>query len=174
VEELLIEGHAYRAILGQLPEGCGLSERNLKEHFVRHLRPLLEAEGVRQHREEQAESQAQAIKAGGEVVADTFRFARRVVNRVDQRLASGEIEPKVQDAVAAASLLARHEEKGGLLDRESVMKGFMFYMQTMIEILEEYVPDRKQEFLQAFSRNLGANPAMRELLARHEAAQCRP
>jgi len=54
------------------------------------------------------------------------------------------------------------------------MKGFMFYMQAMVEILEEYVPDRKQEFLQAFSRNLGANPAMRELLARHEAAQCRP
>ncbi len=163
VERALASGRSYKGVIGDLPPDAGLNERNLKEHFARQHVPLA-SEGLRRHRERDAEERGEAIQAGAETVADHLTFAKRLLGQVERRLAAGEIEPGVRDGLAAASLLARVEEQaqGSLTETD-----WLYAFSRIMEITQEVV-DR--ETFREIGDRLRADPELRQLAARAEAS----
>lgn len=159
VEQALVTGRSYKSVIADLPPDAGLNERNLKEHFARQHVPLA-SEGLRRHREREAEERGQVVEAGAAAVADHVTFAKRLLGQVERRLAAGEIEPNVRDGLAAASLLSRVQEQaqGALTETD-----WLYAFSRIMGITQEVV-DR--ETFREIGDRLRADPELQELAAR--------
>ena len=105
VEALLVEGQPYTAIVQSLPEDCGLTPANIGEHFRRgHV--ATEHEVVRQLLDRRSRGRGDEVSLQAERVLSALGFAQAVVQKVYERLASGEVEPSFREALACSRLLA--------------------------------------------------------------------
>ncbi len=107
VEAGLVDGVSYRAIVDGLPDGT-LSARNVGEHFKRGHLPV-EDEVHSRLRKDRSRQAGQLIQRGVERKIDELSLAHAVVERAADRLASGELEPTMREAIAAARLLERYD-----------------------------------------------------------------
>ena len=112
IEKALAEGKPYSAVLQHLVPDGALSERNLRDHLVNQHMPAA-APAVRQIASEQAEQALTSLAPMVDNLVGHLAFAQRVVDRVQQRLAAGDIEPSISDGLAAAKLLAAANAAAG-------------------------------------------------------------
>lgn len=70
-----------------------------------------------------------------EGIASNLSFAHRVLDRVSQRLKSGELEPTVRDGMAAARLIAEVEATAGPQDVAEWEDAYMAVLENLTEIL---------------------------------------
>jgi len=152
VEEALIGGAGYRTISRSLPSDANLSPRNIADHLKNGHFPI-KAEAVTRLREEQAQERGAIVAKGAEVITQRYSFARRILQRVDERLASGEIEPSVQDALKAAEFLAR-------FDAEAAEDALTRTVDAVFDVAEQLLDDDTYE---AFGRELARHPELRAL-----------
>lgn len=110
VEDALVRGYNPAQILKHLPQGHTLVERNLRDHLAAGHLPLKSA-AVQALAREEAENRGRVVEAGADVLASHVAFARAVVGRVRDRVATGEVEPDVRDALTAARLLWEFEDQ---------------------------------------------------------------
>jgi len=108
VEVALAEGRSYSEIAALFPES-GLSKRHLSEHYRRGHLPLQSTQ-VRRVVSAQAADNGEIMQVAVAAQVQALKFARSIVRRVAERLASGEVEPTVKDAVAMARLLAEYDD----------------------------------------------------------------
>jgi hypothetical protein len=156
IEEGLVEGRAYKAILADLPDGHGLTERNVREHCVRDHLGVMDA-AVRELQEQNATQRGEVVARGVEAVRGHHDFARSILGRVVDRLAKGELEPDIKDGLAAARLLAMLD--GGTdweSERNQYVEAFLVYVHEVQEMLH---PDQVQEW----ARRVSGYPIIREL-----------
>jgi hypothetical protein len=108
VEALLVEGKPPTAIARSLPRGCSLSAANISEHFKRG-HTAADTELGRRLLDEQSEAIGREVAADVEHALTERAIAQRVVRLVYERLASGELEITVSEALSAARILAKRD-----------------------------------------------------------------
>ena len=160
IERDCVGGRAWSAIIRSLPDDAGLSERNLSDHWRNGHLPV-EAVAVNELAERQAEQRGAVVEEAAKKVVDYLDFAQTVVGRVNQRVATGDIEPSVNDALRAADLLARYQPETTAVDEADYLRAFMAYHETAAQIMTA-------EQFQEFGRRLDANAKLRELARRYD------
>lgn len=120
IEEMLLHGESYQAIIRRYSEVeynvAGrrqtlpkLDYQVLRAHYKNGHMPL-EAAVVRDLIEKRAAEIGSDYEEIGERFADRVLFARMVVAKGQQRLATGEIQPDVKETLAAAKFLQDVED----------------------------------------------------------------
>lgn len=154
VERQAVEGRPLARIVESLPPQPRVTVRNVRDHLRAHL-PIHE-ESVRQFVERQAEEHGEVVEAGVERVVDFLGFAEAVVGRVGKRLAAGEVQPSIKDALRAVEVLARFTPEPQGVDERAVALAMLEY-HTIAESLMD--PDTYAEF----GRRLRASEVLAEL-----------
>lgn len=158
VERYLVRGYSPARIAQSLPQDQPLTARQITDHFRNHLN--IKDEGVQRYRESVAEERGQVVEQGAEQVVTALEFARRVMTTVDARLASGDLRAGVADGLRAAQVLAEHDgPDSGQFSRDDVSVAFLRYLTAIRS-------NCTAEQVRAIGQDLGADPIMRELLAR--------
>jgi hypothetical protein len=158
VEKLLVGGVGYKTISRSLPRDANLSARNIGDHLKNAHFPL-KGEAVARLREEQARERGAIVAKGAEIVTEKYRFARRILERVDERLAEGAIEPTVRDALAAAEFLSRFDDS----EADEARDALITTIDAVFEIAEQLLDE---DTYTKFSRMLAAHPEIRAMGAR--------
>jgi len=65
---------------------------------------------------------------------DYVDFCKAIVGTVNRRVAAGEVEPTVRDALAAATVLARFDP-GPPVSEDDYVQGFIAYHESVAEVL---------------------------------------
>ena len=156
VDIALAQGRPYGEIVGRFPN-AGLSERNIAEHFRRHV-PIHSTE-VRRVVAEQAALNGEVIQAAVDHQVELVKLARDVVENVSTRLAAGEMQPTFKDGLAAAWLLATYDpvllERDELrLEVERCHEGFA----TLLSMVRSVVNDEQWS---ALGRVVADDPQLR-------------
>lgn len=113
IEEGLVSGRPFGAILADLPVDHDLSVRNVRDHLqADHLGVMTVA--AERLREEVATSRGRVVEEGVSAVRQSIDFARLVLGRVVDRVAAGALQPDIRDGIAAAKLLAIVEGASGV------------------------------------------------------------
>lgn len=162
IERNLVRGWSPATIAASLPPDRTLTARQIGDHFRGHL-PIKD-EAVQRFRQQEADVRGEVVDEGAEQVVTALEFARRVMVKVDTRLASGDLLPGVTDGLRAAQVLAEHEDavEGGY-SREDVTEAFLRYLAA---IRANCTSDQ----IKAIGGHLRADPVMRELIARTDGA----
>jgi len=92
-----------------------------------------------------------------------LKFARSVVQRVAERLASGEVEPTVKEAVAMARLLAEYDE--AVVERDELRAETGRTHDGMFALLQLVQSIVSAEDWSAVGRAIDLNPDLRVFLA---------
>lgn len=132
IERALVTGRSYSGIARQFPE-AGLSARNIGEHYRRGHLPVRD-EALRRLAEERAAQIARDIDEGAGVVVDQVLFARAVVQRSFERLASGDAEPDIREGLAAARLLTDFDDTATQVEAEALFVVLTAYVEEMEKI----------------------------------------
>lgn len=160
-ENRIVSGSSWANIAGGLPADSGITARHLRDHWkAGHCPPL--AESVIEAVEAQAEQRGAAVAEGVAEAATHVVLAEKVVARVNQRLADGEVEPTIRDALRAGEHLARYLPAEAHADEGDYVQAFMVYQETL-----EGLVDR--EVFADFGRLLKQNPVLRGLIAKRQA-----
>lgn len=161
IEEQIATGRPYRAIWRHLPpelQGT-VSDRSMAQHFKNGHMPLSVATN-RAMIEARAATVGKAIEDGMISLVDHMTLAQSVVDRVNERLVMGEIEPDVGDGLRAAHMLAQIEkDQGETVDLTAISDAFMVYMEVVRSVVTP-------EQLQAIGTGLRTNPVLRALEAK--------
>ncbi len=105
IERELVAGRSYSTIAAGLPDGACLSARNIADHYRNGHLPL-DSEQVQRLAAEQANERGEVAGVQVQEAADHLSLARLIVERTQERLLTGELQPTTRDGVAAARLLA--------------------------------------------------------------------
>lgn len=155
IESALVKGFSPGQVIKHLPEGHNLVERNLRDHLASGHLPLKSA-AVQKLAQEESEERSRMVEAGAEVLASHAAFARAVVGRVRDRVASGEIEPNVRDALAATRLLYEFEAEPSALNQDTLVTA----MSRFVEVVKAIVtPDQFAEL----GRQVNSDPLLKAL-----------
>jgi len=154
-ERLVVSGCTWSTVVASLPPDAGLSPRNVRDHIKNGHLPIKEA-SVQEFAQRQAEERGEVVAVGVEHVMDHLQFARSILGRVSKRLATGEVEPTVRDALTAADLLARYSPEPQVLDERAVLLGFIEYHETAAELMDT-------ETFREFRRRLDKNEVLTAL-----------
>ena len=150
----MVEGLSYKTIAGRLPSDADVSVDSMRRHLqMRHL--PVEAEGVQQLQAQNAAERGKVVERGAQVMVEHVTFARGVLRRVQERLASGELEPDLKDGLAAAQHLARFDVDAGV-DQDAMLRALRALMETAKAIMNE------GQWLE-FSRRLTTNETIKDL-----------
>lgn len=156
VEQHLAAGRTYVAIAALLPCDADLSPRNLRDHYANgHLD--IDAPAVQRASRQQGQALEAARQPLVAAKAAHLGFAHAVLQRVAERLHSGEVEPEIKDGLAAAKLIAATEAAAGA---KSGIEDYVTAMIALIEVVREIVP--AQTFI-AIGQSLAGNPILKEL-----------
>lgn len=161
IESRIAAGEVYSAIVRALPADLGLTPRNLADHY-RNGHTGAQHAAVRLVTARKAESTSRAVESLTEAVAGNLGFAHAVVGRVQQRMARGDVEPEVRDALAALRLIAQAEMAAG--ERHTADE-FITVMLILIEMAREIMTPAQWD---TWTDGLAANPLLRDLMAQHE------
>ena len=160
VEVALAEGRSYSEIAALFPES-GLSKRHLSEHFRRHF--PVDSPQVKRVVAEQAADNGEIMQVAVAAQVEALKFARSVVRRVAERLASGEVEPTVKEAVAMARLLAEYDE--AVVERDELRAETGRAHDGMFALLQLVQSIVSAEDWSALGRAIDLNPDLRVFLA---------
>jgi hypothetical protein len=108
IEEGLVAGEPYSAIVDELPAGHDLSARNLRDHWLNDHLGMMEP-AVERFREQLAAERGEVAERGVTQILDYLGFVRGVLSKAHARLQAGELQPSIKDGLAAAKLLAALE-----------------------------------------------------------------
>jgi hypothetical protein len=159
IEEQTVAGRTWRAIIGDLPDDAGLTERNLADHFKNQHLPVA-AEAVQQLAERNATAAGERTQRAVTACVDYLEFAKAIIGDVNDRVARGETRAEVRDALRAAELLARYEPIEEV-DGAAVTEAFIVYHETAQALMT------REQFTE-FGRRLNADPVLTELLQRYK------
>ena len=151
VEEQALDGVPWATIVASLPHEHSLSERNIREHMRNHV--PVEDVAVQQWLEKQGLERGVALGRGAEQVVEVADFCRAIVGRTAERLARGEAQPSVRDALAASEMLARFEREDDDTDVDFVAALIRLY-----EIAEQSLAPHVYA---AFLEDARADPVLR-------------
>jgi hypothetical protein len=143
IEEGLVAGEPYSAIVTGLPEGHDLSARNLRDHWLNDHLGLMEP-AVERFREQLAAERGEVAEQGVTQILDYLGFVRGVLAKAHARLQAGEVEPSIKDGLAAAKLLA-------VLDPPPEVHALVEHWREVVLIWREEIcnlltPDQLEEF----------------------------
>lgn len=164
IENALLKSYGYAAIARSLPEDSNLNERNIMDHFRNGHLPI--DESVRRVViEEDARERGLDIEGYESTLANHVTFAKLGVQRVMQKMMSGELEPDLDHGIAFANLLLKVEDKAGEgFDTEALTQGFIIYMDALRSVCS---PAQ----VQAVTDAIASNPVMRALLSKDDPKQ---
>ncbi len=157
IERDAVAGRTWKAIVRSLPDGADLTERNLSDHWRNKHVPVA-AEAVQVLAERQSRDRGEIVEVAAEKIVDYLGFAQLIVGRVNEKIATGELEPDVRDALRATELLARFDP-GPSMDEGSYLEGFMIFHNIAKEIM---TAEQSQEF----GRRLAADITLQQLAQR--------
>jgi hypothetical protein len=135
VENALLKGYSYASIARSMPQ-AELTANNIFDHVSKGHMPLDEhlRRVVIEHR---ANELGRDIQRAEGVLTDHIAFARLGVQRVIERMATGELEPDIGDGIQFANLLLRLDEvEGGNVDQQAVAASFMVFFETVKSIMD--------------------------------------
>ncbi|MCA1694056.1 MAG: hypothetical protein LC749_04625 [Actinobacteria bacterium] len=155
IEAGLVKGSSPNQVIKHLPEGHGLVERNLRDHLAAGHLPLKSA-AVQKLAQEESEERSRVVEAGAEVLSTHAAFARTVVGRVRERVANGEIEPDIRDALAATKLLYEFESEPSGLNQDNLVAAMVQFMRVVKGIV---TPDQFAEL----GRQVNSDPLLNAL-----------
>jgi hypothetical protein len=116
--------------------------------------------------EQQATEQGEVLELAAAKVVDYLGFAQLIVGRVNEKVATGELEPDVRDALRATELLARFDP-GPSMDEGAYLEGFMIFHEIAKEIM---TPEQSEEF----GRRLAADATLQALAHRWDELHAPP
>jgi len=148
IERALVTGRSYSGIARQFPE-AGLSARNIGEHFRRGHLPVRD-EALRRLAEERAAQIARDIDEGAGIVVDQVLFARAVVQRSFDRMASGDAEPDIRQGLAAARLLADFDDTATQMEAQALFVILTAYVDEMEKVAS---PEQMAQWAEACTNN---------------------
>jgi hypothetical protein len=148
IERALVTGRSYSGIARQFPQ-AGLSARNIGEHFRRGHLPVRD-EALRRLAEERAAQIARDIDEGAGIVVDQVLFARAVVQRSFERLASGDAVPDIREGLAAARLLADFDDTATQVEAQALFVILTAYVDEMEKVAS---PEQMAAWAEACSKN---------------------
>lgn len=154
IEEQAVAGRTWARIVESLPSDAGLTPRNLADHWKNGHLPVVEAT-VQALVERQAEDRGGVVESAVAGVLEHLDFARVIVGRVRQRVASGELEPDIGDALRAADLLARYDTEPDTNEDD--------YLQAFIAYNDEAAEVMTAEQFAKFGERLGQNQILHAL-----------
>lgn len=161
-EEQTVAGRNWVKIAEALPEGCGLTARNVKDHYANGHIPVHEA-AVQEHLDRASKQRGESVAPAAARLADHLDLAQAVLGRVHDRLQAGEVEPTVREALMAGEHLARYSgQAADAADEADYVEAFMIYHETAQKHMSP-------ESLAAFGRDLVSNPVLKALAAEQKA-----
>lgn len=160
VEEGLVQGYPYVAIVRELPEDSGLSARHVASHYKGGHLPY-DVEVMRRIVEARAEKLGRSIEEGIDSLVDQVTLAEVVVQRVFEGVASGELRPDVAEGLAAAKLLQQVEQEVDGGDKAAWTEAVMIYFDLTRRVMsgEQYAE---------LGKLIATNPILRALRQRHD------
>jgi hypothetical protein len=134
VERAVAKGLSYQRIAETLGGPDGINARGVVAHVKRGHMPIT-APAVRAVAKARSEEVIDVIAPLIRGVAANLGFAHAVVDRVRVRLDSGEVEPNVKDALAAARLIIECEAGSGPADASEWQGEMMAVFDVVKEIM---------------------------------------
>jgi len=135
IEEQLLLGRTYARIVADLPDDAHVSPRNLADHWKNGHLPLNEPT-VQAVLDERAEKRGEAVRPALEAVVEHVDFARRLLSRVRERVADGEIDPDIRDGLKAAEFIAKYDSVEPVGD-DLYVEAFVIYFDTAKELMTD-------------------------------------
>jgi len=133
IEEETVSGKSWATIAVDLPAEAGLNARNLRDHFANGHLPV-EEPTVQALADRQAADRGQVVEQAVEVAVDFLDFCRGVIGSVNKRVLTGEVQPTVRDAIAAATVLARFDP-GPTMTEDDYYRAFAAYHETVADVM---------------------------------------
>lgn len=163
IEQGIIKGWAYKTVLRSLPEGHGVSLDSLGNHVRSQHLPMDEALR-RAMIEDRAIEIGLDVEGCANTLVDHVTFAKHGIQRTFERMAMGQIEPTISEAIALSHLLIKAEEAaGGNLDNQAYAEGFRVYVEVAQSVMTT-------DQFRLFGARLSAHPIMQALLGRRPIA----
>lgn len=161
MENGVLKGRSYRAIVMNLNHEKKVKQENLRAHVTNGHLPL-EHTMRRAMVEERANEIGASVTESAGYLVDQVTLAREVIQQVYERVASGELVPDLKDAASFAKVLAEAQEMGGPdLDMEALRDGLLAYMDAARSVMTD-------EQMRQFGNLLATNPLVQRLIGRDE------
>jgi len=155
-DRLLVGPHTYDRMVKLLPKGADLSARNLADHFRNGHVPV-EAAALVSLRDREAAERGRALEPVADAVAERIvsgiPVARRILERVSERLEADELPLSARDALAAAEFLERYDCEG-VLDQGAILSAIRALMDEARAVMNI-------DQWAIFSRNVWTNEVIR-------------
>lgn len=161
IENQIVAGRSYRKIVQTLPEEDMLHPDALYRHYRNEHMPAQHSM-TRRIVEEQAQSVGKSIQEAEESLVDGMTLMKVVVQKTFERIASGEVDPKLREGLAAAKMLADLGEydQGGA-DQQAYVEAFTVYQEEAMRLMGP-------ELFAQFGEALETSPVLKALIARYE------
>lgn len=164
IEDSILKGYTAPTIARSLPENSNISARNINDHIRNEHLPT--DIGVRQVIiEDRAKEIGRALNSGRGSLADQVTMARLAIQHIIEKMARGEMDMDMKDAVALANFLDKVESRavgeGGDLNQEVINQSFFAYLRAAQSIMS-------REQFQELGRTLAADPVLKGIKARAE------
>lgn len=169
IENELIQGRSYSTIAEALSTmTTGLKPRPSKQSIGNHVRAdhlPLTAGAQRRLIERRALEIGASYEEGVDDVIDMVTVNQMIVAKGFQRMQRGDIEPDLNDVIAASRMLFQIEQSvGGGLDEQVWRDALMVYM----EIAQQFIP---QAAWQDYARALTGHPVIKAIAEAEERAR---
>lgn len=168
-ESAVVRGYSYAAIERALPDEANLSWRNISDHFKNGHMPLRER-AKRLVVEERAKELNLDVEKAEKSLIDHITLAKASIQRVFERMQSGEIEPDMGDAIQFARLLVQLELElagdGGGLNASVLRDLLMVYSQ----VIGEHCDD---ETMAKIREDLYSHPVLAQLRSEQQSTLTR-
>lgn len=155
IENALLKGYSYASISRSLPQ-AQLTSDNIFDHVSRGHLPLDE-HLRRVVIEQRATELGRDIQRAEGVLTDHIALARLGVQRVIERMQTGDLDPTIADGIQFANLLLRLDEFAGeSVDQQAVASSFMAFFEAAKSVMDPAQFTR-------FGRLLERNPVLNAL-----------
>lgn len=154
LERTLAEGRGYKGVFEIVPD-TGLSVDNLREHMKAGHMPF-DHPAVKKVAETTARDRGAVVATAGRTVAKHLAFCENILDRVNERIEEGDLEPTIKEALMAARILAEAPDDGPDLD--DLNRAFVAIMETTEAVAGRAAMDE-------IGRQLLAHPVLTELRA---------
>lgn len=154
LERTLAEGRGYNGVL-EIVSDTGLTVDNLREHMKAGHMPF-EHPTVKEVAETAARDRGAVATTAGRTLGRHLAFCEKVLDRVNERIEEGDLEPTIKEALMAAKILSEAPDDGPDLD--DLNRAFVAIWETT-----EAVAGR--QVMEEIGRQLLAHPVLNELRA---------
>lgn len=152
IEDQLLKGYGYAAIVRHLPEGADINKDNVAQHVKRGHLPL-DVTVRRAIIEDRATAIGKQFEDAEGSIVDHLSFARLGLQKVVDRMAEGTLLPDIKDGIEFAKLIIKMEElagDGAGLDQQVIFRGFLEWMKVIQRVCS---PEQVREIGSLLSTN---------------------